>query len=75
MLLGDMILEAYDNEVELQLSPPASLVNLLTTLKDFNLEDLQETSFADLRIITEACMVLAARAQSLHNKRLKRTLE
>jgi gamma-glutamyltranspeptidase len=77
MKLGDMVdTPSYtDEEIQTQLTQPTTLTNLLTTLKDFDLKDLQMTTFPDLRLIIEASTILAARAQTLHDKRLKRTLQ
>lgn len=78
MKLGDMVdkeLSEHDVEPNLQLVQPSELTNLLTTLQNFDLKDLQMTTFVDLRFIVETANLLAVRAQVLHDKRLKRTLQ
>lgn len=77
MKLKDMVDQTItsDEEITQQLVQPDSLINLLTTLKEFDLKDLQMTTFADLRFIIESSSMLAARAQTLHDKRLKKTLQ
>lgn len=77
MKLKDMVDQNIktEDEVNQQLIQPDPLVNLLTTLREFDLKDLQMTTFADLRFIIESSSMLAARAQTLHDKRLKKTLQ
>ena len=74
MKLGDVV-EQEELEVNTQLTQPDSLINLINTLQNFDLEDLQMTTFVDLRFIAEVSLILHARAQHLHDKRLKRTLQ
>lgn len=77
MKLGDMVdtPDYTQEDVEIQLTQPETLTNLLTTLQNFDLKDLKMTTFPDLRLVIEASAMLAARAQTLHDKRLKRTLQ
>lgn len=74
MKIKDMLMPEENNEIEPLVDKPATLTDLITGLGDFDLHDLKNAGWGDLRNLRESASVLCARIDRILNLRTQRKI-